>query len=67
MTLAHKIQGESMQMVVCQLDAGETVYCEAGKFLWKTVNVGRDPAEQGRPRSAGPAPRGPVAGCSPRR
>ena len=39
MTLAHKIQGESMQMVVFQLDEGQRVYCEAGKFLWKTVNV----------------------------
>ncbi|MBW3595094.1 MAG: AIM24 family protein [Actinobacteria bacterium] len=27
-------------MVVCQVDPGQTVYCEAGKFLWKTANVG---------------------------
>jgi uncharacterized protein (AIM24 family) len=27
-------------MVVCQLDEGQSMYCEAGKFLWKTVNVG---------------------------
>src|SRR2546430_17483853 len=27
-------------MVVCQVDSGQTVYCEAGKFLWKTANVG---------------------------
>ena len=40
MTLAHKIQGESMQMIVFQLDDGQRVYAEAGKFLWKTVNVG---------------------------
>jgi uncharacterized protein (AIM24 family) len=39
MTLAHKINGESMQMIVFQLDAGQRVYCEAGKFLWKTQNV----------------------------
>src|SRR5438067_1561294 len=26
-------------MVVCQIDPGQTVYCEAGKFLWKTGNV----------------------------
>jgi len=26
-------------MAVCQLQVGQTVYCEAGKFLWKTVNV----------------------------
>jgi len=37
--LAHKILGNAMQMVTVQLDAGQTVYCEAGKFLWKTTNV----------------------------
>ena len=40
MAIQHKSQGESMQMVVCQLGAGESVYAEAGKFLWKTTNVG---------------------------
>jgi uncharacterized protein (AIM24 family) len=39
MTIKHKIQGESMQMVICQLEPGQTVYAEAGKFLWKTTNV----------------------------
>ena len=37
--LAHKLVGNAMQMAVCQLEAGQTAYCEAGKFLWKTVNV----------------------------
>jgi uncharacterized protein (TIGR00266 family) len=37
--LAHKIVGNAMQMVVCQVEPGQTIYCEAGKFLWKTVNV----------------------------
>jgi uncharacterized protein (AIM24 family) len=37
--LAHKLVGNAMQMAVCQVAAGQTVYCEAGKFLWKTVNV----------------------------
>jgi uncharacterized protein (AIM24 family) len=37
--LANKIVGNSMQMAVVQLGAGQTVYCEAGKFLWKTTNV----------------------------
>ena len=37
--LAHKLVGNAMQMAVCQLNAGQTVYCEAGKFLWKTANV----------------------------
>ncbi len=39
MTVAHKLTGNAMQMAVCQLDAGQTVYAEAGKFLWKTTNV----------------------------
>ncbi len=39
MALAHKLVGNAMQMAVCQLAEGQTVYCEAGKFLWKTVNV----------------------------
>jgi uncharacterized protein (AIM24 family) len=39
-TVSHKIIGDAMQMVVCQVDDGQTVYAEAGKFLWKTVNVG---------------------------
>jgi uncharacterized protein (TIGR00266 family) len=35
----HKLVGNAMQMVVCQLTPGQSVYCEAGKFLWKTTNV----------------------------
>jgi uncharacterized protein (AIM24 family) len=59
MTLAHKIQGESMQMIVFQLDEGQRVYCEAGKFLWKTVNVametrlGKGDATQDQPAAPG--------------
>jgi uncharacterized protein (AIM24 family) len=40
MTIASKIVGNAMQLVVCQLGEGQTLYAEAGKFLWKTVNVG---------------------------
>ena len=40
MTIAHKIVGNAMQMIVCQVAEGQTIYAEAGKFLWKTVNVG---------------------------
>jgi uncharacterized protein (AIM24 family) len=40
LTIAHKIVGNAMQMIVCQVAEGQTVYAEAGKFLWKTVNVG---------------------------
>jgi uncharacterized protein (AIM24 family) len=40
MTITTKIMGNAMQLVVCQLEQGQTLYAEAGKFLWKTVNVG---------------------------
>jgi uncharacterized protein (AIM24 family) len=39
MAIANKIVGNAMQMVVCQLAVGQTVYAEAGRFLWKTANV----------------------------
>ncbi len=39
MTVTHKVVGTSTQMVVCQLADGQTVYAQAGRFLWKTVNV----------------------------
>ena len=38
--IKNRIQGSANQMIVCQLDQGQTMYCEAGKFLWKTVNMG---------------------------
>ena len=38
--IKNQIKGTVNQMAVCQIDAGQTVYCEAGKFLWKTQNVG---------------------------
>ena len=38
--IKNEIKGTANQMVVCQVDPGQTVYCEAGKFLWKTANVG---------------------------
>ena len=40
MAIQHKFQGESMQMVICQLGPDQSIYAEAGKFLWKTANVG---------------------------
>jgi uncharacterized protein (AIM24 family) len=40
MAISHKISGNAMQLVVCQVDDGQTLYAEAGKFLGKTVNVG---------------------------
>lgn len=38
--IKNEIKGTSNQFVVCQIDPNQTVYCEAGKFLWKTANVG---------------------------
>src|SRR5471030_1646777 len=40
MSISHKIVGNAMQMAVCQIADGQTIYADAGKFLWKTVNVG---------------------------
>jgi uncharacterized protein (AIM24 family) len=38
-TLQQQIVGNAMQMAVCTLRPGQTVYCEAGKFLFKTSNI----------------------------
>jgi uncharacterized protein (AIM24 family) len=61
MALAHKIQGESMQMIIFQLDEGQRVYCEAGKFLWKTVNVSME-TRLGKGDAADQAPPAPGMG-----
>ncbi len=37
--IKNQIKGTVNQMAVCQIDQGQTIYCEAGKFLWKTANV----------------------------
>lgn len=37
--LTHKIVGNALQQVVCQVEQGQTVYGEPGKFLWKTANM----------------------------
>jgi len=47
--LAHKFAGPAAQVVVVQLDAGQTAWCEAGRLVWKTANVGL------RVQLAGPA------------
>lgn len=35
----YKIVGNSMQQLLIELSVGQTVYSEAGKFLWKTDNI----------------------------
>jgi uncharacterized protein (AIM24 family) len=56
-TLQQQIVGNAMQMAVCTLNPGQTVYCEAGKFLFKTANVSME-TRLGGPgtRNAGGAP-----------
>lgn len=40
--LTHKIVGGALQQAVCQVDQGQTIFAEPGKFLWKTPNVQLD-------------------------
>ncbi len=37
--LTHKIVGNALQQAVCQVDEGQTIFGEPGKFVWKTTNV----------------------------
>ena len=37
--MKYQIKGEPMPVVVCQLDAGETMICEAGAMSWMTPNM----------------------------
>ena len=37
--LTHKIIGNALQQVVCQVEEGQTIFGEPGKFVWKTTNV----------------------------
>ncbi|WP_405997770.1 AIM24 family protein [Streptomyces sp. NBC_00829] len=56
MTLQQEIVGNAMQMAVVSLQPGQTVYCEAGKFLFKTSNVTMET------RLSGPGPASGTAG-----
>ena len=49
MALQLQIVGNAMQMAVVQLQPGQTVYSEAGKFLFKTTNVSMDTRLSGPP------------------
>jgi uncharacterized protein (AIM24 family) len=37
--LSYKILGNAMQQLLVELNAGQIIYSEAGKFLWKTENI----------------------------
>ena len=39
MAITCKVTGEFAQSLTCQLDAGQSIYADATKFRWKTVNV----------------------------
>ena len=39
MSVTSKVSGEFAQLITCQLDAGQSLYADAGKFRWKTANV----------------------------
>ncbi|NUL03076.1 AIM24 family protein [Streptomyces lunaelactis] len=53
MTLQQEIVGTAMQMAVVSLQPGRTVYCEAGKFLFKTSNVTMETRLSGPPGGSG--------------
>ncbi|GAA3293551.1 hypothetical protein GCM10020295_15700 [Streptomyces cinereospinus] len=64
MTLRHEIVGNATQLVVVTLRPGQTVYCEAGTFRFKTTNVTMETrlsapsgggAAPGRPKGAAAA------------
>ncbi|MEV6791935.1 AIM24 family protein [Streptomyces sp. NPDC051320] len=57
MTLQQEIVGNAMQMAVVSLQPGQTVYCEAGKFLFKTANVTMETRLSG-PGGGGGQPQG---------
>ncbi|WP_405775561.1 AIM24 family protein [Streptomyces sp. NBC_00859] len=58
MTLQQEIVGNAMQMAVVSLQPGQTVYCEAGKFLFKTANVSMETRLSGPGGGGGQQPQG---------
>ena len=37
--MKYEIKGETMPVVICEVDAGETVVCESGSMSWMTPNM----------------------------
>ncbi|MET9365246.1 AIM24 family protein [Streptomyces sp. NPDC006632] len=62
MTLQQEIVGNAMQMAVVSLAPGQTVYCEAGKFLFKTANVSMETRLSGPGRGGAAAAGGGMGG-----
>ncbi|MFF2098522.1 AIM24 family protein [Streptomyces sp. NPDC058202] len=65
MTLQQEIVGNAMQMAVVSLHPGQTVYCEAGKFLFKTTGVTMETRLSGPPGGGGAAGGGAAGGGAP--
>ena len=59
--LAYKLAGPAAQVVVVQLDAGQTAWCEAGRLVWKTANVGLRVQLAGPTGAAGAGVLGPLS------
>jgi uncharacterized protein (AIM24 family) len=53
MTVKHRIVGTASQLVTCQLESGQSIYAEPGKFLWKTTNVALETRLATPPRDSG--------------
>ena len=37
--MKYQIKGEPMPVVICQLEAGESVICESGAMSWMSPNM----------------------------
>ncbi len=57
--LDHQVVGNAMQMIVCTLTPGQVLFCEAGKFLFRSGDVVME-TKLSQPTSGqqGPAPAG---------
>lgn len=50
--ITHQVVGDAMQMIVCTLQPGQVLFCEAGKFLFRSGDVSVEtklsqPSQQG--------------------
>ena len=54
MTVKYRAVGTASQLLTCQLEPGQAVFAEPGKFLWKTTNVALETRlTQPRPEGGG--------------
>ena len=62
MTLQQEIAGNATQLAVVSLQPGQSVYCEAGRFLFKTPNVTMETRLAGSSDKEGGGQRSPGGG-----